>query len=390
MNFVETRKAWNLIDSCPLREAQKEEVPLRDSLGRVLAEDVFSAFDDPAFDKALKDGYAYKGTDICPKVVAVQRAGENLCKRYAQGECIKIMTGAVVPKEFDKLVMVEDAKVIDGKLKISGEVGNNICYQGEYLLKGTKILQKSKLLAPQDVAILASTGKKKVSVYCRPRVGILVTGDELVDKESDLKAGKKLDSNSPMLASQVRALGGEPREYKVVADTLEDTIAAISSALLDCDLVISSGGASMGDYDFIPKALQSLSAKFMFKKIKFKPGKPTFFSTVQDVPYFALPGNPVSSFVVFNLFVARLIRRMLHLEPQAKSFLLPMQAEFVRKKDLDRQEFRPCKIVEGKIVMSDFVNSGHLQALYGVDGLVEIPIGEKILPAKSLQNFYPL
>ncbi len=390
MEFIETQKAWELIDGCPLKELKKEEVWLKDSLGRVLAEDVFSASDDPAFDKALKDGYAYRSTDVAPAVVAVLRAGDTVSKKYAPGECVKIMTGAVVPKEFDKLVMVEDAQVVDGKLMVLGQVGNNICYQGEYLLKGTKVLHKHKQIAPQDVAILASVGKKKVSVYRKPRVGILVTGDELVEQESELKAGKKLDSNSPMLAAQVRILGGEPCEYKVVADTLEATIMAISGALLDCDLVISSGGASMGDYDFIPKALQSLSAKFMFKKIKFKPGKPTFFSTVQTIPYFALPGNPVSSFVVFSLFVARLIRRMLKQSPQAKYFTLPMKAEFVRKTDLDRQEFRPCKIVDNKILVSDFVNSGHLQALYGVDGLVDIPVGEKVLPVKSLQKFYPI
>ena len=262
--------------------------------------------------------------------------------------------------------------------------------KGEYLSKGAKILSKDTKLFPQDVAILASVGKRKLKVYRRPKVGVLVTGDELVADACQLQPGKKFDSNSPMLAAQIKEQGGVPQEYRVVADSLDATIAAIEKALAECDLVISSGGASMGDYDYIPSALQSLAAKFEFQKIRFKPGKPTFFSTVKGKPYFALPGNPVASFVVFNLFVARLLRRMVGLHPQPRSFQLPMGKELRRKNDLDRQEFRPVYILDDKIVEANFVNSGHLQALCGVDGLVEIPLGEKLLPAESLQRFYPL
>ena len=193
-----------------------------------------------------------------------------------------------------------------------------------------------------------------------------------------------------MLALQIAELGktsAEPIEYRVVADTLQETTDAIEKAVRECDLVLSSGGASMGDYDYIPKALENLQAKFEFKKIKFKPGKPTFFATVKGTPYFALPGNPVSSFVVFNLFVTRLIKKMLAQDSQPKSFLLPMGKRFVRSIDLDRQEYRPANIVDGKIEVADFVNSGHLQALAGAQGLVEIPAGQKELPSGSKQRF---
>ena len=248
MNFIQTQEAWQLIDSYHLDKAKIEQVALADSLSRVLAEDLFAPSDEPAFDKALKDGYACKSQDIHPQVVAVQRAGVDLQKKYAKGECIKIMTGAVVPKEFDLLVPVEDAKVVENRLHIcSAEVANNICYQGEYLSKGAKILSKDTKLFPQDVAILASVGKRKLKVYRRPKVGVLVTGDELVADACQLQPGKKFDSNSPMLAAQIKEQGGVPQEYRVVADSLDATIAAIEKALAECDLVISSGGASMGD-----------------------------------------------------------------------------------------------------------------------------------------------
>ena len=255
MNFVTTQEAWRLIDSYITAKLPTEEVFLGDSLGRILVEDVFAPFDEPAFDKALKDGYAYNSQDLQPEVVAVQRAGEDLGRSYAKGECVKIMTGAVVPKEFDALVPVEDAKIVENRLQITAKVAQNICYQGEYLLKGAKILAKNEKITPQIVGILASVGKKKAQVFRKPKVGVLVTGDELVESFSQLEQGKKFDSNSPMLALQIAELGAEPIEYRVVADTLQETTDAIEKAVRECDLV-TSGGASI--YDYIPKALENL------------------------------------------------------------------------------------------------------------------------------------
>ncbi len=390
MKFIEPDLVVKLIDEYELSPLSVETVSLSEALDRTLAEDVVSPFDQPAYDKALKDGYAYRSTDFLPKIVAVQKAGEGLERKYAEGECVKIMTGAVVPKDFDLLVPVEDVQIDGNKLVVKGEVANNICYQGEYVKNGETILHSGQKIFPQTIGILASVGKREIKVYKNPRVGILVTGDELVEDFSDLASGKKFDSNSPMLAAQVRNLGAIPVEYRVVSDDLSATVDAIKKAVSECDLVLSSGGASMGDFDYIPKALQELGAKFIFQKMKFKPGKPTFFSEVMGKPYFALPGNQVSSFVVFHLFASRLIRRFLGLSPNSLILDLPMAKEFVRTKDLDRQEYRPAKIVEGKIEVCNFVNSGHLLSLNEIDGLVELRIEQNILLADSIQKIYLL
>ncbi len=388
MKFIEPDLAFKLIDEYELSSLSHEIVPLAEGLGRTLAEDVTSPFDQPAYDKALKDGYAYRSSDVLPEVVAVQKAGEDLGRKYSEGECIKIMTGAVVPKEFDMVVPVEDAEVESNRLKITGAVGNNICYQGEYVSKGERILHAGQKVASQTIGILASVGKREIKVYKKPRVGILVTGDELVEDFGDLAIGKKFDSNSPMLAAQVRELGAIPVEYRLVSDDLPATVDAIKQAVSECDLVLSSGGASMGDFDYIPRALQELGAKFIFQKMKFKPGKPTFFSEVCGKPYFALPGNQVSSFVVFHLFVSQLIKRLLGLPSNPSVLNLPMGKEFVRTKDLDRQEYRPVRIINGKVEVCNFVNSGHLLSLNEIEGLVEIRIDEDKLAIGSVQRVY--
>jgi len=362
-------------------------VEIYDALDRTIALDILSPFDQPLYNKSLMDGYAYSSKGNTTKIVGSQKAGQKNSGGYSKNQCIKIMTGAIVPKEFDRVVRIEYTKHDSGFMEIvQKETGNNICYQGEYLKKGQKIISKGKLLDPQTIGILASLGIASVLVYQKPIVGIIVTGDELLDVSNKIAPGKKYNSNLIMLSCQIKKAGAIPKHYGILKDNLLDTQNAIKKALLECDIVISSGGASMGDYDFIPRALKNLQARFLFQKIAFKPGKPTFFAHLHNKYYFALPGNPVSSFVVFEIFVKPFVYKYLNSSSPQKILHFRMGEKYHRKKDLDRLELRPIKIINNKIDPLEFKNSGHLSALYDIDGFLQIDKGVKILPKDSWQK----
>lgn len=298
-----------------------DAVPLATALGCVLAEDVASDINIPSFDNSAMDGYAVRAADVAgacaEKPVRLCRQGEvpagSVASAPLQPGCaITIFTGAPVPPGADTVVIQEDTRR-EGDVVVvldSEKPGANIRRAGEDIARGAVVLRRGALCGPAHVGVAASLGRAQLSVVRRPRVAVLATGEELVTPGKPLGPGQIYDSNTPTLAALVRQAGCEPVMAAVVPDTLEATKAALTGGLAQADAVITSGGVSVGEYDFVKDALVALGADTKLWKVAMKPGKPLAFSLCGGKPVFGLPGNPVSMFVTFVLFVWPALQKM--------------------------------------------------------------------------------
>lgn len=304
-----------------IRTLGLETVGLKDSLGRVLAEDIHSHNDIPGFDNSAMDGYAVRSQDtkgaskLNPRVLEVIadiKAGDTPTKSLKKNQAIRIMTGAMIPSGADSVVMVEDTeKISEGKVKIFKETKplQNIRKAGEDIKKGERVLKGGMLLTPSHTGILASLGKSKVKVFRRPKVAILATGDELVDVDKKLPPGKIHSSNTYTLYSQALSCGAIPKNLGIAKDRPQELMRKIKQGL-DCDMLLTSGGVSVGDYDFVKGVLAELGTEMKFWRVAMRPGKPLAFGMIKHKPVFGLPGNPVSSMVSFEIFVRPAILKM--------------------------------------------------------------------------------
>lgn len=295
-----------------------EIAPLGDSPGRVLAEDQFSDIDIPPFDKAAVDGYAVDSRDLetLPArlgVTSVISAGEMGWNRVERGVCVKIMTGAPLPGGADAVVMVEDTEPLDGQravlVKRALSPGANVCYRGEDTKRGQKVLSAGCAIGAPEVAVLASIGMCEVGVARRPQVGVLSTGNEIVEPGTPLAPGMIRNSNGAMLSALARSAGGNVEYLGIAGDDVERLRRSLGKGL-GKDILLVSGGVSMGDYDLVPRVLGELGVEVLFHKVRVKPGKPLLFGRRGRCLVFGIPGNPVSSFVVFHLFVKPAFGRM--------------------------------------------------------------------------------
>lgn len=331
-----------------------EIIKLTDSLGRVLAEDIYADCDIPQFANSAMDGYAVKTADLKgasknnPKVLEIigqLKAGDMPKRILKPNQAIRIMTGAVMPKGADSVVMVEDTKkVIGDRLWVIGKnlkpktkhltpeyveifkeavAGENIRKAGEDVKKGELVIPCGRLLKSAHIGLLASLGKAKVKVIRKPKVAILATGDELADGQEKLKPGKIRSSNTYTLYAQIVKCGGIPKDLGIAKDRPLELEKKIKLGL-DCDLILTSGGVSVGDYDLVKVILAKLGTDIKFWKIAMRPGKPLVFGALsatkhggaannfcaKDKPVFGLPGNPVSSMVSFEVFVKPAILKM--------------------------------------------------------------------------------
>jgi molybdopterin molybdotransferase len=292
-----------------------ESVALEDALARVLREDVVARHDLPAADNSAMDGYAVRAEDITNVPVTLNvtgdiAAGHPTDARLEPGTAMRIMTGAFVPEGADAVVQIELTDEGRERVTIAKSVarGASIRRRGEDMRAGDVVLRAGGRIGPAEIAVLASAGKTRVQVGRRATVAILSTGDELIDAGETPSPGKIVNTNGPLLAALVRQAGAIPRPLGIVRDTREATIAAFERAS-ESDFVISSGGVSVGAYDFVKDALDALGAEAKFWRVAMKPGKPVVLSRLRDRLVFGLPGNPVSCFVSFHLFVAPALRK---------------------------------------------------------------------------------
>jgi molybdopterin molybdotransferase len=290
-------------------EPALEAVPLCGASGRFLAEDVLADRDYPPFNRSIRDGFAVRSSEI--KGAPVQlvcrgevRAGEHFPGNVGLGECVEIMTGAPVPAGADAVVMVEHVRVDGSRVEVARPVGHweNVVLQGSEARAGSVVLRRGRRLGAGEIGLLASVGHDPVRVARQPEVAILPTGDEVVSLERRPEWFQIRNSNAQALAVQVTAAGGRPRLMPIAPDEKEALRRLVREGL-ESDLLLLSGGVSMGKYDFVEKVLGELGAEFAFQSVAIRPGKPLVFGRVGEKLFFGLPGNPVSTYVTFELFV---------------------------------------------------------------------------------------
>lgn len=298
-----------------------EKVNLFSALGRVLAEDILAPFDIPPWNNTAMDGFAVRAQDtrgasrehpVILEVIEDLPAGYVARYPVGPGQAIRIMTGAPIPDGADAIVRVEDTELIDDrhvKVFVEVERDQDVRRAGEDVKQGTVILERGTLLRPAEVGLLASIQRSFVAVYQRPVVAILSTGDELVDIDEPLTKGKIVNSNGYSLAAQVLECGGIPIQLGIAKDTPEDLEEKFLHGL-KADVLISSAGVSVGDYDYVKQVLKNLGAHMQFWKVAMKPGSPLTFGIIKEKPVFGLPGNPVSAMVTFEVFVRPALLKM--------------------------------------------------------------------------------
>ena len=298
-----------------------EKVPLEQALGRVLAEDVVSRINNPPLDNSAMDGYALIAEDIqsaTPENPVKLEVVEEIAAGYTAkgilqpGQAMRIMTGAPIPAGANAVLMQEDTKK-DGKIifcEDRADVEENIRKAGEDVKIGEVVLKKGIPLSPAHIGMLAVVGRSQIAVSQRPIVAILSTGDEILELDETPEGPQIFNSNGHMLAAQIKSAGGIPLYLGIAKDTEKDLMEKFEWAL-KADIVVSSGGVSVGDYDLVKSSLQKMGQDMLFWKVAMKPGKPLAFGRIGKIPIFGLPGNPVSSFVSFEQFVRPSLRKVL-------------------------------------------------------------------------------
>jgi len=301
-----------------------ERVALEAARARVLAEDVASDIDLPPFEKSAMDGYAVRSADFASSAaggpggarrlrpIGEARAGAPFQGSVASGECVAIYTGAELPASCDAVVMVEKARTEDGVVVLEGgaRAGLNVCHRGEDLRVGAGVLARGRRLSPVDLAVLAAVGCQPVPVHARPHLSLLTTGDELVPAHVRPRAGQIREGNTLYLAARAEEAHARVTNLGIVPDDEAVLERAFRQALETSDVVLTTGGVSMGKYDIVGAVFERLGVEPVFHKVAVKPGKPLWFGMRGRVPVFALPGNPVSCLVGFELFVRPALAKM--------------------------------------------------------------------------------
>lgn len=370
--------------------SKSEQVTLLESIDRVLAENIFSDINIPPFNKSAVDGFACKYSDfesrIKPKKVGVIAAGDFFENELKEGECVKIMTGAKIPDGADCVVMVEDVIEYNDFIEfIKEKTSLNICFKAEDIKENEIVLKKGIKIKPQHIAVLASVGAKKFEVSKKPVIGILSTGNELVEPEIKPFGPFIRNSNALQLYAQIIKSGAIPNYFGIVKDDRATTLKFIKNNIEKCDILILTGGVSAGEFDFVPDILTEIGSEILFKSIAVQPGKPTVFSKYNDKYIFGLPGNPVSAFVQFELLVKLLINKYLGLEESENTFQFVMGTDIVRKKT-ERKAFLPVLIRKGEVFPVDYNGSAHIHSYTFADGMVTIEQGGVMLKKGDFVN----
>jgi len=356
-----------------------ERVSFEAAVGRVLAEDVHSDVDMPPFNKSAMDGFACRRADLPGPFAVVEEIPAGRLPQRAIGafEAARIMTGAPVPQGADCVLMIEDTVTDpDGRVRFTGErSADNICAQAEDVRIGETVLARGSLLGPAHLAVLASVGEIAVAVARKPRVAIIATGSELVPASEKPHGALIRNSNSPQLCAQAALAGALPTYYGIVPDDPEATRATIRRARDENDVVVLSGGVSAGDFDYVPAALADCGYRIIFDSVAMQPGRPTVFGECDSGWCVGLPGNPVSTYVIFELLLKPFIYRLMGHDFQPR-WIAAELGEDIRRRNTKRQASLPVRFVEPGVVRQiDYHGSGHIAAMTQAEALLILPVG---------------
>ncbi len=367
-----------------LRPIEREVVDLHDAHGRVLAEDIITRENVPGFDNSSMDGYAVRAVDVStpPVVLSIVdevSAGKTSSHELKQGEAIRIMTGGQVPSGAEAVIQVEWTEAEDDRhvrVLRPVTVGQNIRRAGEDIQEGEKGLTCGRELRAAEIGVLASIGCESVPVYRKPRVAVLATGNELTEVGQPLRPGKIRNSNSFTLSNLIMESGGIPIDLGIARDNREEIRDKLLQGL-ESDLLVSSGGVSVGEYDLVQEVMEEIGVEVRFWKVNIKPGMPLLFGMHKHKPVFGLPGNPVSTMVTFLKFVKPALRKMLGILKLEKE--LRLRAELVhdvRKTDGKRHFVRGILETRNgalKVSTTGSQSSGVLTSLVKANCLIVLP-----------------
>ncbi len=364
-----------------------EDVPLADALGRVLAEDLRAGGDVPPFPNSAMDGFAVRSGPAGRTLVVVgeSRAGTPAAVAVRDGEAVRISTGAMMPSGADAVIMVERTREDPAgtvALEAGVEPGQNVRGAGEDMRAGTVVLAAGTIIRAAAIGVAAGAHAGRVRCRARPRVAILSTGDELVAPGERLGPGQIHNSNALTLAALATETGADVAYVAHVADTPEATRAAILAALDVCDVLVLSGGVSVGPHDHVKDALEACAVREDFWRVALRPGKPTWFGTRDRQLVFGLPGNPVSSMVTFLLFARPALLALQGADPSARRVRLPLAQAVARTPG--RDELVRVTITGDTLTLTGPQGSHVLTSMLAADGLARIPAGDGELRAGDI------
>ncbi len=391
------------------------ELSAVDAVGHILAEDIVSTINMPVFNKSAMDGFAFRYSDAGESdvftVVGKVAAGDHLDIKLNQNECVQIMTGAPAPASCDTVIPIEDTSAFRPASKqdipavdAAGDQvdqvrfmtipnrGGSLAIKGEDITEGAIALKKGLMINPSDVSCLSTLGRATVKVYQPPTVAFAATGEEVVEPGTDLEAGKIYNANAYIVWSQVHKLNCKPKYLGVIRDDIEDLRDKLSQGL-EADLLVLSGGVSMGEFDYVPKVLDELGVDIIFHHLLVKPGKPTLFGIKNQTMIFGLPGNPVSTMYAFDQYVAPAIKAFQHHPRPLGTRYVGELTERVTKK-MGRLQLLPCfcEWTDGKYILAPIKNNGSADvfSVAGVNALAILPAADKELGREQMVGFRKL
>jgi len=379
--MISVEQALALLESRVQPLGLTEVVALPAALGRVLAEDVVSPLDVPAFVNSAMDGYAFALAGL-PADGRLRRVGRSAAGHpfdgvVGAGECIRILTGAMMPQGADCVAMQEDCSV-DGDVvtvPTSLKPGANWRHAGEDVAHGATVLETGSRLRPQEIGLAAAVGRTALRVYRPLRAAVFSTGDEINPPGSPLPPGGIYDSNRFTAGALLRALGIEVTDLGILADDRAAIVAALDKAALDHDVILTSGGVSVGDEDHVKAAVEALGS-LHFWRLAIKPGKPVALGEIKGRTFIGLPGNPVAVMVCFMLLARPLLLRLMGLR-QCAPLMVPVRADFSFRRKPGRREWLRARVVnrDGQLWAEKFPveSSGVLSSMVWAEGLVAVP-----------------
>lgn len=367
--------------------------------GRVLAEDIFSDRDLPPYDRVAVDGYACRKRDLPGplRLSGAVAAGATSGLEVTEGTCVRVMTGGVLPEGADTVVMIEQTEetTLQGEserlepadrgrdeetyVRFTGTdpstLPSNFSPRGEDVRRKKLLLSRATILSAKHTALIASVGYESVAVHTLPKVGLLSTGDEVVEPGSTPEPQQIRNANAPQTVAQLAELGIVPTYYGIIPDDAKSLEETIAEAKTENDLVLMSGGISMGDYDHGPEAMERNGFSILYDRVAVKPGRPTTFAVSEEADLFGLPGNPVSCYIMFEVLVKHYLYRLMYADYRPARCFASMAQDFERRKST-REEWILITVDEaGDIHPIEYHGSGHFLSLSRADGMIKIERG---------------